>query len=243
MMQGAFAQTLTQKPPTEAARHASIYGIGSFVYTRRRPFHPVKLSGLIKKLPVSVNAALELNITPHDGDKGDAPKPVDTAATAAGANEPSGQGQAEEGVAKAADMGGGVDAAPTKDDTGLEHVIRSKGFTWLATYHTAALYWSHAGTHFELKNVGSWWAAVEPQNLPDGALPKHVVGDFEGEFGDRRQEIIFIGMKLDEDKIVAALDACLLSDKEMAQYQKHWQAQDARKAQAARSAQGAGGSS
>jgi hypothetical protein len=46
-------------------------------------------------------------------------------------------------------------------------------------------------------------------------------------------------MKLDEDKIVAALDACLLSDKEMAQYQKHWQAQDARKAQAARSAQGA----
>lgn len=239
LLQGAFAQNLTQKPEKEAARHASIYGIGSFVYTRRRPFHPVKLSGLIKKLPVSVNAALELNITPQERQNGDAPPaaPVDTAAPASAANEGNGQGQAEGDIK--GDNGVGAVAGAAQDDTGLEHVIRSKGFTWLATYHTAALYWSHAGTHFELKNVGSWWAAVEPQNLPDGAVPEHVVGDFEGEFGDRRQEIIFIGMKLDEDKIVAALDACLLSEKEMAQYQKHWQAQDARKAQAARSAQGA----
>ncbi len=238
-MQGAFAQTLTQKPETEAARHASIYGIGSFVYTRRRPFHPVKLSGLIKKLPVSVNAALELNITPQEGQGGDAasaaPQPVDTAATAATANE--GDTQAQAG-GSAGDKDAGAAGGAAKDDSGLDHVIRSKGFTWLATYHTAALYWSHAGTHFELKNVGSWWAAVEPQNLPDGTVPQHVVGDFEGEFGDRRQEIIFIGMKLDEDKIVAALDACLLNDKEMAQYQKHWQAQDARKAQASHTAQG-----
>ena len=126
-----------------------------------------------------------------------------------------------------------------KNDAGLAHVIRSKGFTWLATYHTAALYWSHAGTHFELKNVGSWWAAVEPQNLPDGKVPEHVLSDFEGDFGDRRQEIIFIGMKLDEAKIVGALDACLLTDTEMAQYKKHWQALDARK-DAARAAAAAG---
>jgi G3E family GTPase len=232
LTQGAFAQNLTPNPQKEAARHASIYGIGSFVYTRRRPFHPVKLSGLIKKLPVSVNDALELNVTSQDGHGGDgasaAPQPVDTAATATTANEGDAQGQAG---------GTAGDGGAAKDDSGLEHVIRSKGFTWLATYHTAALYWSHAGTHFELKNVGSWWAAVEPQNLPDGAVPQHVRSDFEGEFGDRRQEIIFIGMKLDEDKIVAALDACLLNDKEMEQYQKHWQAQDARKAQASRAAQ------
>ena len=178
----------------EAARHASIYGIGSFIYARRRPFHPVKLSALIKQLPVSVNAALELNITPQDGDDAAAaPKPVDTAATAA---DTSG-GQTQGGTQGAAGTGAG--AAAVKKDAGLAHVIRSKGFTWLATYHTAALYWSHAGTHFELKNVGSWWAAVEPQNLPDGTVPQHVLGDFEGEFGDRRQEIIFIGMKLDED--------------------------------------------
>ena len=101
-------------------------------------------------------------------------------------------------------------------------MIRSKGFCWLATYHTAALYWSHAGSHFELKNVGSWWAAVKPEALPDGELPEHVVPDFEGEFGDRRQEIIFIGVGLKNDVVTEALDACLLSDDELAQYRKHW---------------------
>ena len=40
-------------------------------------------------------------------------------------------------------------------------------------------------------------------------------------------------MHLDEPAIVAALDGCLLSDVEMAQYSKHWQAQEAAKAKGA----------
>ena len=199
--------------PKQDARHASIYGIGSFIYSRRRPFHPVKLSAVIKQLPVSVNDALELNIAAPDS--GSTPAPVDTAATQPAATGATG-GPAAGGAGATTGEAGGPDA-------GLKRVIRSKGFTWLATYHTAALYWSHAGTHFELKNVGSWWAAVEPQNLPDGQVPAHVLKDFEGEFGDRRQEIIFIGMKLDQAKIVKALDDCLLTDAEFVQYRKHWQ--------------------
>ena len=186
------AQAEVAKP---RARHMDRYGIGSFVYSRRRPFHPVKLSRVITQLPVSVNDALQLT---SGADKGaDTPAPASAAA----------------------------DATAAAADSGINRVIRSKGFSWLATYHTAALYWSHAGNHFELKNVGSWWAAVAPDQLPDGKVPDKVSGDFQGAWGDRRQEIIFIGRHLQEKKIVDALDACLLSDAEMEQYTKHWQGQ------------------
>ena len=45
------------------------------------------------------------------------------------------------------------------------------------------------GDHFELKNVGTWWAEADPAVLPGGKLPPAVADDFEGEFGDRRQEV------------------------------------------------------
>eukprot|EP01048_Picozoa_sp_COSAG05_P019505 COSAG05_NODE_3073_length_2353_cov_1.701863_1_plen_335_part_00 len=188
-------------PPTKPrSRHTDKYGIGSFVYSRRRPFHPVKLSRVIKQLPVSVNDALQLTSDSNTG--GDTPAPS-AAATEANA----------------------VAIGSETAESGMSRVVRSKGFSWLATYHTAALYWSHAGNHFELKNVGSWWAAVAPDMLPDGQVPEKVRGDFDGVWGDRRQEIIFIGRNLQEKKIVDALDACLLSDAEMEQYTKHWQGQ------------------
>ena len=104
----------------------------------------------------------------------------------------------------------------------FSRVVRSKGFAWLATHHNAAVYWSHAGTHFELKNVGTWWAACDPATLPGGKLPDAVAQDFDGEYGDRRQELVFIGVAMDSPAICAALDECLLTDDEMAKYKAHF---------------------
>ena len=42
-----------------------------------------------------------------------------------------------------------------------------------------------------------------------------IKADFQGEWGDRRQEIVFIGESLDQVGIIGALNSCLLTDKEM----------------------------
>jgi len=49
-----------------------------------------------------------------------------------------------------------------------------------------------------------------------------VLKDFEGALGDKRQEIVFMGSGMDQKAIRAALDACLLTDKEMALGPEGW---------------------
>jgi len=92
-------------------------------------------------------------------------------------------------------------------------VLRSKGFVWVAPEGSVAYYWSHAGRHVELSELGRWWAAVPREDWPE-AHHASILDDFdkEGEEGDRRQELVFIGAGLDEAAITEALDACLLAD-------------------------------
>lgn len=86
--------------------------------------------------------------------------------------------------------------APATGDSPIKRVLRSKGFTWLANSHLSAFYWSHAGQHFELREEGDWWVGVHPAAFPPDPRQKTTIySDFDehGKFGDRRQEIVFIG--------------------------------------------------
>lgn len=97
---------------------------------------------------------------------------------------------------------------------------------WLANSHSTAFYWSHAGQHFEIRDEGEWWAAVPDSDWPNNPAQREVVlADFDknGEYGDRRQEIVFIGAQMEEDAISAQLDAALLTDEEMVQYKKQYE--------------------
>jgi G3E family GTPase len=99
----------------------------------------------------------------------------------------------------------------------LRTVIRSKGYLWVANEQERALVWSKAGAFKRLNISGSWWAATPKDEWPNSpGFSEYIEKYWETPYGDRRQEIVFIGQDMDTDAISAALDECLLSDAEMA---------------------------
>jgi G3E family GTPase len=131
------------------------YGISSFVYRARRPFHPARFWALLQE--------------------------------------------------------------------GWDGVLRSKGFFWLATRMDVTGAWSQAGSSASAEPAGMWYAALPKDEWPedpDGVA--QIKGDWQEPWGDRRQELVFIGANMDQQALVAGLDASLLSDAEMTKGAKGW---------------------
>jgi len=102
-------------------------------------------------------------------------------------------------------------------DRGWPGVIRSKGFFWLATRPALAAEWSSAGGVLHLGAAGAWWSAVPDTDWPDHPEARAMIAEnWEAPWGDRRQELVFIGTDLDPAALTAELDACLLTDAELA---------------------------
>ncbi|MBY4896703.1 zinc metallochaperone GTPase ZigA [Cupriavidus sp. AU9028] len=107
-------------------------------------------------------------------------------------------------------------------------VLRSKGFFWLATRMDTAGSWSQAGGVCRHGGAGFWWAALDPEEWPqdeEGRAAIQADSEVDGvpsPFGDRRQELVLIGQALDRTALEAKLDACLLSDAEMAAGPDQW---------------------
>ncbi len=98
----------------------------------------------------------------------------------------------------------------------LAGLLRSKGFCWIVTRPKWTAFWSQAGRVMEISPRGVWWADVPRHEWPTDADERaDILANFEGEFGDRRQELVFIGHKIDESAIRSALDAALVTDSEM----------------------------
>ncbi|MGJ4916639.1 zinc metallochaperone GTPase ZigA [Bradyrhizobium sp. HKCCYLRH2060] len=93
-------------------------------------------------------------------------------------------------------------------------VIRAKGHFWLATRPQWLGEISQAGAIVRTSALGFWWAAV-PQKLwpEDLDWRTRMLGRWDEVYGDRRQEIVFIGSNMDEAGLSARLDACLLPGK------------------------------
>lgn len=147
-----WLQTLNGERPSEADE----YGVSSFVYQRRKPFHPQRLYSALQSFPLGI--------------------------------------------------------------------IRSKGFFWLATRMTLAGEWSQAGTLTTLRPIGQWWAASYGNRFPNDAETRaFILKKWVEPFGDRRQEIVFIGINIDQKEIERKLDACLLTNEEMKLGEDSWQ--------------------
>ncbi|PEI05905.1 hypothetical protein CRM79_01180 [Pantoea agglomerans] len=105
----------------------------------------------------------------------------------------------------------------------LDGVIRSKGYFWLATRPEFAAMWSQAGAVARQGYAGRWWVSVPRDNWPQDADSLNFIAEqwHEGT-GDARQELVFIGIDMDEQHIIAALDRALLTPHEMAAGPEHW---------------------
>ncbi|KYH00986.1 zinc metallochaperone GTPase ZigA [Bradyrhizobium sp. DOA1] len=91
-------------------------------------------------------------------------------------------------------------------------VIRAKGHFWLATRPQWLGEISQAGSIIRTEALGFWWASVPAERWPDDPLwRKKLRQNWSDIYGDRRQEIVFIGAGMDEDSIRARLDACLVT--------------------------------
>jgi len=134
------------------------YGISSFIYRRRKPFHPDRLLNLImeKKIP--------------------------------------------------------------------KNLIRSKGTLWIACDYVHSYVWEHAGNLPPfITPEGPWFAAVDKSEWIDAPEAEEILQDFVGEYGDRINEIVFIGTELDQESSEEILDTALVTDEEFKQGIDLWE--------------------
>ncbi len=104
-----------------------------------------------------------------------------------------------------------------------EGLLRSKGYFWLATRNDVIGSWSQAGGSGEHRPLGYWWASVPETNWPDSEdVRSEIKKDWHPTFGDRKQMLVFIGQNMPEALMRETLEACLLSDAELAEGPDKW---------------------
>ena len=106
----------------------------------------------------------------------------------------------------------------------LEHygnILRCKGFCWLAGKDSILFGIAMSGRIGSLQGIMPWYTLIpkEQWGVEPGSDDYNLIeSKFEGDHGDRRQEIVFIGTDLKIEGIRQALDSCLLTKKELKKY-------------------------
>lgn len=98
-------------------------------------------------------------------------------------------------------------------------IIRSKGLFWLASRPEQALVWGQAGGSLKADSAGVWWSSMPFEKRIQNSVfienQDQIENDWDPEFGDRKNEIVFIGQDLDEKQIRSDLKTCLSTDEEL----------------------------
>ena len=94
-------------------------------------------------------------------------------------------------------------------------IVRAKGFFWISSRPDFVGEISQAGAFARHKGIGRWWVSIPKNRWPDKVAVEKVVKQYwTKEYGDRRQEIVFIGLKdqINENVLRKKLDSCLVKD-------------------------------
>ena len=93
---------------------------------------------------------------------------------------------------------------------GMRGVLRAKGFIWLSRDPESVGLLSIAGRSLRADRLSEWWyERVARGDLSMESIPEKVRSIWKEPWGDRRQELVFIGIGMDPSSIEADLDACL----------------------------------
>ena len=103
----------------------------------------------------------------------------------------------------------------------LRGVFRAKGFFWLATRMDEVGGLNFAGTELHCASAGAWWAARD-QASRESEMPERTRAEWKEPFGDRRQTFALMALDLDRATLQSQLDACLLTDAELAGGPESW---------------------
>ena len=98
-------------------------------------------------------------------------------------------------------------------------IIRSKGIFWLASRQDKAILWSQAGGSLKAELYGRWWSSVpmKQRAMSESYLENQaeIQKNWDRQWGDRMNELVFIGQDMDKEKITSDLNNCLLRDHEI----------------------------
>ena len=104
-----------------------------------------------------------------------------------------------------------------------EKFLRVKGLFWLATRPDAIGLWSQAGKIANFEYTGRWFAASPKEYWPEDPEELALIEqDWDPIYGDRGNEIVFIGTDLDKPLMYEKLKACLLTDEEDIKGVPYW---------------------
>lgn len=89
-------------------------------------------------------------------------------------------------------------------------VIRAKGICYFQGEEDICYVFEQAGKQVSLRNAGQWYATMPAEELRDFIDQNpDVLRDWDPEYGDRMQKLVFIGQKMDRKEITRLLDKCL----------------------------------
>lgn len=105
-----------------------------------------------------------------------------------------------------------------------EGTIRAKGLFWLASRPDDALNFSQAGGSFRLEKAGVWWCSMPlSHRMQYSSFAENQIfieKRWDKNWGDRINELVFIGQNLDKDQMLSDLKHCLINEREKELFDK-----------------------
>jgi len=212
---GSKVLLASSKVPT--TRHAENFGITSFLYHARRPFHPTRLRENFFRRHFVINETEESDDDEEDDEEDEENEKLDD----------EDKDKVEQELIKARQEEANRKKKIRHETMGI--LLRSKGCLWIAYSHDLQMFMSQAANMLTMESPDTW-KVLKPEawstsNNDDDIKKREALRkNWVEPWGDRRQEIVFIGKDLKHEEIQKMLDSCLLTNEEFALGVDGWKA-------------------